>query len=321
MRSLWQRHPYRYDVPAVLFLSLAALLYGVWLPAVTFDTLASTETYSIISGIVSFVKAGDFLIALLLFSFSVVFPALKLLLLLSIWFWRVSRMQRDKTVKWLKLLGKWSMLDTFVIAVLVGTLQLGILAKTIVHQGIYVYLAAIIFSLIGTFTVDSLGRSRPAGTTGLQTVRAPRIGGLWVTVSSLGLFAAGLALPLMEIEKAIFWDNEFSLLDGVMYMAVQGYYLLAIAVFLFVILIPAARFVALLFVRLQHRPLRFPGRWAAMIDRWSMLDVFALALMVVIAKVGGMAKVEFRPGLWCLLVAAVLSLYDSWALQRSRLAD
>lgn len=320
-RSLWREHPHRYDVPALVFVSLAALLYGVWLPVVTFDTLTSTETYSIISGIMSFVRAGDVLIALLLFSFSVVFPAMKLLLLLFIWFRGMAKTPRDKTVKWLRLLGKWSMLDTFVIAVLVGALQLGILAQTIVHQGIYIYFGAIILSLICTFMVDWMSRNRSSRITRLQAVRPLRIGSLWATILSLGLFAAGLVLPLMEIEKAIFWDNEFSLLDGLMHMAVQGHYLLTIAVFLFVVVTPAARFVTLLLFRLRRHPLRFPSPWLAMIDRWSMLDVFVLALTVVIVKVGGMAKVEFRPGLWCLLGAALLSLYDSWALHRSRLVE
>ena len=56
--------------------------------------------------------------------------------------------------------------------------------------------------------------------------------------------------------------------------------------------------------------------WLRQLTRWSMLDVFGLATAVVIVKIGGLAHVEARSGLWLFLSAALLSAGLSWRIDR-----
>jgi paraquat-inducible protein A len=213
------------------------------------------------------------------------------------------------------LLGKWSLLDAFVISVLVGTVQLGILSEASAEPGIYLYLAAILLSLLATFLLRPLTSSTSDGRDQL------RRSGLWLTLPSALVYGLGLSLPLLKIEKGFFWESEFSILLGSRRMFESGEYALAISLLLFVVLVPTLRFVGLVILRARpHSGARAVETLRA-IDRWSMLDVFALSMMVVVTKLGAFATVEPRIGMWCVFAAALMSGADSLLLQQSPATD
>lgn len=53
------------------------------------------------------------------------------------------------------------------------------------------------------------------------------------------------------------------------------------------------------------------------LEEWAMPDIFAVALLVVVAQVATQASLTPRMGLWCLPASAVGSGADAWLL-RSR---
>src|SRR5262249_14515292 len=137
-----------------------------------------------------------------------------------------------------------------------------------------------------------------------------------LSVAALVLFAVGLALPLMVVQKFRFWDNEYSVLGATRRMFAEGEHLLAGAVLFFVVALPLTRLsgLALLrWTRTTERTLRI----LLELDKWAMLDVFGLALLVVVAKIGAVASVEIESGFWVLLAAAGLSLIDARSLRQS----
>jgi paraquat-inducible protein A len=247
----------------------------------------------------------------LLLSFSVLFPAVKMITIVTLWFARIDAQRRAEVVRWLELLGKWSLLDAFVIAVLVGTVQLGILSEARAEPGIWLYLAAIVLSLIATFLM------RPLGSVPERLPRKLPAAGLWVTVPSALLYGAGLSLPLIDVEKGWFWENRFSLLEGTAQLFARGELPLAIALIVFVLIVPTVRFVGLVALRLLQGSSSRAIAWLRTIDKWSMVDVFVLAILVVFSKLGALATVEPRIGMWLLFAAAMLSLLDSALLQRA----
>ena len=103
--------------------------------------------------------ANELLLAAVLFFFSIVFPFIKLAALLVIWFVRLPAEKRQELLHWLGILGKWSMLDVFVVAILIVLVKLGPLAKVEPRVGVYVFAAAILFSMLTTMYIDRLGRS------------------------------------------------------------------------------------------------------------------------------------------------------------------
>jgi paraquat-inducible protein A len=313
-QRLLDQHRRRWDIPALALLALVLLAFGVQVPALTFVNLFANDTFSVLTGIQAFFESGNLLLGLLLLSFSVLFPAAKMITIGVLWFARIDGQRRAELVRWLELLGKWSLLDAFVIAVLVGTVQLGILTKARAEPGIWLYLAAIVLSLIGTFLLRPLVRMREKAEHHLPAT------GLWLTVPCAVLYGAGLSLPLIDVEKCWFWENRFSLLEGTTQLFARGELPLAIALVAFVLIVPTVRFVGLFALRLLRRTDSRAIVLLRAIDKWSMVDVFVLAVLVVFSKLGAIATVEPRAGMWLLFAAAVLSVADSVLLQRKQRA-
>lgn len=321
--ALRERYPGRHDIPVLTITALVLLAIGQSLPIVTVDTLGpSRSTFSILSGIVDLVRSGNLLLGLILLVFSIVFPILKLVSLLAIWFKKLEPGQRDASLTLLKVLGKWSMLDVFVVVILVGSVKLGILAQAEVESGIYVFASAILLSLVVTFLIAKSADRETARSEKSKSLRArpTRWHDTIASATALVFFAAGLFLPIMHIEEWVFWNKQYSIATGTWKLLVEGELFLASLVLVFVVLVPATSFISLVVVSLMENLGLSPGRGMAalrQLNKWSMIDVFGLAVTVVVAKIGGLANVEPRMGLWMLAAAVALSLYLSWRLRDS----
>jgi len=68
--------------------------------------------------------------------------------------------KRQAVLRWLGILGKWSMLDVFVVAILIVLVKLGPLAKVQPQRGVYWFAAAIFLSMITSMYVDNLARKK-----------------------------------------------------------------------------------------------------------------------------------------------------------------
>ena len=145
---------------------------------------------------------------------------------------------------------------------------------------------------------------------------------------ALGSAAATLLLLLPAVFEPFLTTSTFGstrssvLPDSASDLWHQGWPLLGIVVFLFVLLFPAIRFTALTVVlstmRFGARP-RWLGaafRVANALQTWAMLDVFALGSAVAYARLHASLHVTIDTGAVCLLGAAVLSLVARAALDK-----
>lgn len=165
IRSLAARYPKRWDVPILIVVSTGLLIAGLSLPVMhTTKLVFWKDEYSIWSGIRALFEESHYGLGVLLLFFSVVFPFAKLAALGGIWFVPVKAGWRKRTLFWLKVLGKWSMLDVFVIAIIVVISQMGGLLEAEARIGVYIFGAAIIGSMMASFMVDHLaGKSGDGG--------------------------------------------------------------------------------------------------------------------------------------------------------------
>lgn len=156
-QSLNRRYPHRYDVPLLLVVSSALLLLGLSLPILHLEKMVLWKnSYSIFTGIVGLWHDHEYLLAAVVFFFSFVFPIVKLTSLSVVWYGRLPEAQRASVLHWLGLLGKWSMLDVFVVAVLIVAVKLGPLAHVEPKIGIYFFCAGIVGSMVTTMIVERL---------------------------------------------------------------------------------------------------------------------------------------------------------------------
>ena len=315
--SLWSTlGPRRFPILALIVAAALALSIGWALPVVTLRRGLSRDTYSVLAGILDLARGGNVFLALILFVFSIIFPAAKLGLLGGVLFLRVGAERSSRVLRWLSLLGRWSMLDVFVVVILVGSVHLGLLSAGEPRAGILVFALAILLSMIASLVLElCVRRDEPEPRLAEPRSRLRRALSLLTCV----LFVVGLSLPLMRVEKWVFWDQDYSVLEATWRLFDEGHLALAGAVLVFVVLVPLVRFAGLAWMRWGAPPPR-ARRAVRIVDQWAMLDVFALALMIVIVKIGELGTVVPRPAFWVLLAAVLLSLSDSRALQAERRA-
>ena len=119
----------------------------------------------------------------------------------------------------------------------------------------------------------------------------------------------------MTVEKWFFWDRELSLLGVAPRLLEEGEVTLAALFIAFVVILPLSRQLALVLARFM------PGRpWAVVLayhlDKWSMMDVYALALLVFAVKVGEFAQVTLLSGFWLLVAAVAVATLDGAVYRR-----
>lgn len=308
MLSLARLHPWRLDVPLLLLACAAILVFGLTLPVLTIRSMAglSESTYSILTGIRALWTGHHRFLAGLIFTFSLVFPVFKLTAIAILWFVPAQPLRRVTWLHDLKLLGKWSMLDVFVVAALLGTVHFGALTASAPRAGIYAFGTAILLSMVLIYLVAHIAGVSAEGYRPLL----PVLNAFPFELPALILLGVGYDLPLMEVKKWVYWSREYSLLTGVGELAEEGRWFIAAAIALFVIVAPTVKllgYMALRFVRREG-----PGRnrlaWIVLqLNRWSMAEVFALALLVATVKIGKLLELTPGPGLWCLLAGVALS--------------
>ena len=161
-RSLWQCYPRRYEVPLLILAAGVLLVAGLSLPILTIQKKLLwntwTETYSVFAGIIDLGKQGEYILAAVVLCFSIIFPTLKLLMLGWVWCIRLAEAQRHAALHWLGVLGKWSMLDVFAVAMLVVVARLRTLVVVEAQVGVYYFGAAILLSMLTTTHIDRLAR-------------------------------------------------------------------------------------------------------------------------------------------------------------------
>lgn len=130
------------------------------LPVLSTSRLGQPRTDTIFSGVLSLHRDGLWGIALIVFAASIVVPLLKLVslgVLLHAAHAGSTARRRGLTrlYAFVKFIGRWSMLDVFLVAFLAGTVQFGRLASVRPEPGVIAFAAAVVLTIFATETFDS----------------------------------------------------------------------------------------------------------------------------------------------------------------------
>ena len=142
----------------ILGVTFVFLILGFVTPIVTLKKFLVIEnTFSVLSGTFELLKEGEIFLFILIAGFSVVLPILKILVLNKLLSNKPGDSENiDKYLHWMHLYGKWSMLDVFVVAVLVVTVKLGAIASVEMRMGLYSFAVAVLLTMYVTARVVSL---------------------------------------------------------------------------------------------------------------------------------------------------------------------
>ena len=156
-----QRHPDSLARTWSLVITAAILLIPANLfPIMTFTITGSGEPSTIIDGVLLMVHHDMIPIAIVVFIASIAVPFLKLaglvMLLLSVQFKsNTSRRQRTTMYTLIETIGRWSMLDVFVIAILGALVELGFLANVKAGPAGTYFCAAVVVTMFAAMSFDT----------------------------------------------------------------------------------------------------------------------------------------------------------------------
>jgi paraquat-inducible protein A len=124
--------------------------------------------------------------------------------------------------------------------------------------------------------------------------------------------AMGFSQPFMTMDK-LGTRNTFSLVGGVLELFERGNVYIGAVLLIFSVVFPVAKICALLLatttlVPLSPRVRHVLHRAADLTGKYSMLDVLVIAVIIVLVKFNGLAKVEAHGGTAWFCSAVLLSL-------------
>jgi paraquat-inducible protein A len=137
----------------------ATLLYlpANLLPVLRVESFDGTQQSTIIGGVIQFWQDKDYPVALIIFTASVMIPVLKLLSLawLTIAAVRGHKPRRNTQLyRITEFIGRWSMVDVFVVAILVGVVQLGSVMSIEPGAGALAFAGVVILTMFAALSFD-----------------------------------------------------------------------------------------------------------------------------------------------------------------------
>lgn len=129
-------------------------------PIMLTDQLGSTEPSTIMGGVLLLIKLGSVPVAAVIFIFSVIVPSGKLMAMFYL-VWtahkgsKISPRQRSAMYRITEFIGKWSMVDVFVVAILVALVHLG--GVLVIRPGIaaLAFAGVVIVTMVAAESFDS----------------------------------------------------------------------------------------------------------------------------------------------------------------------
>jgi paraquat-inducible protein A len=158
--ALHPRKPYSVQ-RTVAWLLAATVLYvpANLLPVMTTASILGRESHTIVGGILELWSSGSRELALIVFIASIAVPLLKIATL-ALLAWTAQRRslwrQRERAALYrlVETVGHWSMLDVFVVVLLVGMVHFGVLASVEPAAGLLAFGAVVVSTMLASSSFD-----------------------------------------------------------------------------------------------------------------------------------------------------------------------
>ncbi len=143
-------------------LLIAAMVFYIpanALPMTVTSAVGTVSADTIISGVIYFLHHGSWEIALVIFTASILVPFAKFIaliyLLLSVQFKSIKRPKdRTRIYQLTELIGRWSMLDIYVVTILIALVKLGILAEITAGPAAIYFASVVVATMLAAMSFD-----------------------------------------------------------------------------------------------------------------------------------------------------------------------
>lgn len=138
-----------------------------------------------------------------------------------------------------------------------------------------------------------------------------------LTLSLLG-FYLGITMPIFSGTKFWIFSQDISVMKSIGMLFESGEYFLGVLIFGFTLVLPAVKYLFLFMaVFSQANWVQKLCNWVAKIGKWSMLDVFVLAITIVFIKLhDNSMNISSQIGIVCFAIAVLSSMVLTILLQK-----
>lgn len=139
-------------------------------------------------------------------------------------------------------------------------------------------------------------------------------------IASYILYIPANVLPIMET-RSLFGTQLDTIMSGVIYLWNSGSWPIAAVIFIASVMVPLAKMIALtvLLVSVQRRSTWRPldrarlYRVVELVGRWSMVDVYVVAILVALVQLKSLATISAGPGAVAFGAVVVLTIFAAEA--------
>lgn len=144
---------------ALVIAALILYVPAMVLPITKVSSLGTEQSDTIMSGVVLFIQMGSWEIALVIFVASIIVPMMKLLILVYLLISvqkKIPGRQRDRTKLYriTEFVGRWSMVDIYVVTILVALVNLGLIADIDAGPAALYFAAVVIITIFAARAFD-----------------------------------------------------------------------------------------------------------------------------------------------------------------------
>ena len=129
---------------------------AVLLPILSVEQLGHRHESSILTGTLDLIQDGDWFVGGIVLLFSIVFPLLKILLLLELsLLGPLHRRHKAFTYRLTEHLGKWSMMHVMLLAFMVMLVKLGSLVECQLGPAVWAFVACVAMNMVASLSFDA----------------------------------------------------------------------------------------------------------------------------------------------------------------------
>lgn len=144
---------------ALLIAAAALYIPANTLPIMVVSEIGGTTASTIVQGMTDFWKSGAYPIAIVIFTASILIPLLKIVALLWLCAAATGKVYPSpkmlgKIYWWTELMGRWSMVDIFVVSILVAMVQLGTVMTVLPGPAALAFGGVVILTMFAAMSFD-----------------------------------------------------------------------------------------------------------------------------------------------------------------------
>ncbi|MEZ5849823.1 MAG: paraquat-inducible protein A [Hyphomicrobiaceae bacterium] len=334
-RRRWGLGGRRFLLSLAIIGASISLALGISLPSIKLTKFYffSTE-YSLISTVGTLLTRNQIFLGSLVFVFSILLPVFKILYLLVLTTMTPEALQRQYgRLRALEWLGKWSMHDVLVLALMIFFVKSQGLYDATSLPGVYFFTAAVIFMILAYawLNISSLGAIKAqsmrqeieahfSGQSRQQSTLMNFLLALFILTAAI-CFALGVILPSIRFTTIYVWTNEHSVATIIWALYTNKEYFLCGVIAVFSVVFPFLKLLYLLTLCLSPNvSSEFRQKSISVMEwlgRYSMTDVMVLALIIFYMNSSGYTEARVLPGVYCFAASALMTMFAyGWANAR-----